>query len=139
MRLEALAGEAAAEPYPFGWAGNALDWAPAIAALLRFREPPEVAAARFHATLVEMMVAAAKRERLRDVCLSGGCFQNRRLLSGALRRLRAEGFRVWRHREIPPNDAGICLGQATVFCARGRRQNNPGNMEGLAFEGGDMV
>ena len=139
MRLEALAGEAPADPYPFGWAGNALDWAPMIAELLRFREPPEAAAARFHETLAEMMVAAAKRERVRDVCLSGGCFQNRRLLSGALRRLRAEGFRVWRHREIPPNDAGICLGQAAAFCARGRRQNNRGNMEGLAFGGGDMV
>ena len=138
MRLEALAG-AEAEPYPFGWAGNALDWAPMIAALLRFREPAEAAAARFHATLVEMMVAAAKREGVRDVCLSGGCFQNRRLLSGALRRLREEGFRVWRHREIPPNDAGICLGQAAAFCARGRRQNNRGNMEGLALGGGDMV
>jgi hypothetical protein len=58
-----------------------------------------------------MMAAAAKRIGLQDVCLSGGCFQNRRLLAGALRRLKEAGFRPWRHREIPPNDAGICLGQ----------------------------
>ena len=77
-----------------------------------------MAAARFHATLVEMMVAAAKRAGWRDVCLSGGCFQNRRLRTGAVRRLGEEGFRAWRHRDIPPNDAGICLGQLAVVAAR---------------------
>lgn len=118
MRLEAVAGEMEVEAYPFGWKGDALDWAPMVAALLQGGEPPAVAAARFHATLVEMMVAAAKRAGWRDVCLSGGCFQNRRLLAGALRRLGAEGFRIWRHREIPPNDAGICLGQLAVGAAR---------------------
>ena len=117
MRLEALAGDAPAEPYPFGWRDDALDWAPMIAEILRGGETA-AAAARFHATLAEMMVAAAQREKLEDVCLSGGCFQNRRLLAEATRRLAAEGFRVWRHREIPPNDAGICLGQLAVAAAR---------------------
>ena len=112
MRLEALAGEGGGAPYPFGWIGKALDWAPMINELLTGGEVPSVVAARFHATLVEMMVAVAKREQLADVCLSGGCFQNRRLLSDALRRLREAGFTPWRHRQIPPNDAGICLGQA---------------------------
>ena len=32
--------------------------------------------------------------------------------------LEEEGFRVWRHREIPPNDAGLCLGQVAVAAAR---------------------
>lgn len=118
MRLEAVAGETEAEAYPFGWRGDALDWAPMVEAMLRGGESPAVAAARFHATLVEMMVAAAKREGLRDVCLSGGCFQNRRLRTGAVRRLGEEGFKVWRHRDIPPNDAGICLGQLAVAVAR---------------------
>ena len=118
MRLEALAGQTAADPYPFGWAGDVLDWAPMVEAMLRLREPVAVAAARFHETLAEMMVAVAKRARLKDVCLSGGCFQNRRLLAGAVGRLEAEGFRVWRHREIPPNDAGICLGQLAVVQRR---------------------
>ena len=119
MRLEAWAGAAAGEAYPFGWIGDALDWAPTVAAMRSAGEPPPAAAARFHATLVEMMVAAAKRFELRDVCLSGGCFQNRRLLAGAMRRLREEGFSPWRHRDVPPNDAGICLGQLAVAAARG--------------------
>ena len=65
-----------------------------------------------------MMAAAAAREGLRDVCLSGGCFQNRRLLAAAVRRLAAAGFRVWRHRDVPPNDAGIAFGQLAVAAAR---------------------
>jgi hydrogenase maturation protein HypF len=120
MRLEALADDAAAEPYPFGWRGDELDWAPAVDALLAGGETLHVAAARFHATLVEMMAAAASRAGLADVCLTGGCFQNRRLLAGAARRLERDGFRVWRHAQVPPNDAGICLGQLAVLAA-----NNP--------------
>ncbi len=120
MQLEALAEDRAAEPYPFGWAGDSLDWAPMIEAMARGSEPVGTAAARFHATLVEMMVAVAKREGLKDVCLSGGCFQNRRLLSGAMRRLKEAGFRAWRHRELPPNDAGICLGQLASAVSKHR-------------------
>ena len=118
MRLEALAGDAPAEPYPFGWRGDELDWAPAVAEILRGGEPPATAAARFHETLAAMMAAAAARVGLADVCLSGGCFQNRRLLAGAARRLAAAGFRVWRHRDVPPNDAGIAFGQLAVAAAR---------------------
>lgn len=132
MRLEALAGEGVAEAYPFAWAGDALDWAPMVEEMLRGGEPV-AAAARFHATLVAMMVATAKREGLGDVCLSGGCFQNRRLLSSAVRRLGEEGFRVWRHREIPPNDAGICLGQLAVAVAR-RARKNPASGGGEPLE-----
>ena len=120
MRLEALAGDAPAEPYPFGWRGDELDWAPAVAEILRGGEPPATAAARFHETLAAMMAAAAGRIGLTDVCLSGGCFQNRRLLAGAARRLAAAGFRVWRHRDVPPNDAGIAFGQLAVAAARRR-------------------
>ena len=131
MRLEALAGDAEAAPYPFGWRGDELDWGPMMAALGAEGEAPAGAAARFPETLAEMMVAAARRAGERDVCLSGGCFQNRRLLGAAARRLGAAGFRVWRHREIPPNDAGICAGQLAVAAARA------GQAAGGACIGGD--
>jgi hydrogenase maturation protein HypF len=118
MCLEAMAGDRAAAPYPFEWAGAVLDWQPMIEEMLRGQDTVEAAAARFHETLIAMMVSAAERSGLRDVCLSGGCFQNRRLLAGAMRQLGEAGFRGVRHREIPPNDAGLSLGQAVVVSAR---------------------
>ena len=47
-------------------------------------------------------------------CLSGGTFQNVRLLTCALPLLRASGFEVFTHSRIPSNDGGISLGQAAI-------------------------
>ncbi len=60
---------------------------------------------------------------LRRVALSGGVFQNARLLAGLVERLGADGFEVYTHRLVPSNDGGISLGQALVAGAvsRGRR------------------
>jgi hydrogenase maturation protein HypF len=46
------------------------------------------------------------------VVLTGGCFQNPRLAEGVLARL--DGADVRLHREVPPGDGGIALGQAVV-------------------------
>jgi len=135
MLLETLAGKRAAPPYPFEWDGAVLDWQPMIEEMIQGTDPVDVAAARFHETLVAMMVSAAQRFGVREVCLSGGCFQNRRLLSGAMRQLAAAGFVPYRHREIPPNDAGLSLGQAVVAAARngvkGKRSLSAGDFVSL--------
>jgi hydrogenase maturation protein HypF len=55
-----------------------------------------------------------ERTGLNKVCLSGGTFQNVRLLGCALRLLRAAGFEVYTHSRIPSNDGGISLGQAAI-------------------------
>jgi hydrogenase maturation protein HypF len=52
------------------------------------------------------------------VVLSGGTFQNLRLLASVRRRLVEQGHRVLTHRLVPPNDAGISYGQAAVAAAR---------------------
>jgi hydrogenase maturation protein HypF len=52
------------------------------------------------------------------VVLSGGSFQNLRLLGSTRRRLEQHGFRVLAHRLVPPNDGGISFGQAAVGAAR---------------------
>jgi hydrogenase maturation protein HypF len=54
------------------------------------------------------------------VVLTGGCFQNRYLAERASDRLVAAGFRVYRHRAVPPNDGGIALGQAVAAGAAER-------------------
>jgi hydrogenase maturation protein HypF len=67
--------------------------------------------ARFHNALAEVIVEVAKRIGQERVVLSGGCFQNRYLTERAVRRLQTEGFRVYWHQRVPPNDGGIALGQ----------------------------
>ncbi len=69
-----------------------------------------------HNTLAEAIVAVARRIGERHVVLSGGCFQNRVLTEGAVRRLTAAGFSPHWHQRIPPNDGGIALGQILVAC-----------------------
>lgn len=73
---------------------------------------------RFHVTVAEMMRTAcekiAQETGLQTVALSGGCFQNRLLLSLVVPRLQEAGLRVLQHRQIPCNDGGISLGQAVI-------------------------
>jgi hydrogenase maturation protein HypF len=51
------------------------------------------------------------------VCLSGGTFQNARLTEQLTTALREDGFEVYLHARVPPNDGGIALGQAVVAAA----------------------
>ena len=73
---------------------------------------------RFHDSLAALLTAVCQRiaaeTGLRTVALSGGCFQNRLLLSLAVPRLEEAGFRVLLHRQVPCNDGGLSLGQAVL-------------------------
>ena len=53
--------------------------------------------------------------------LSGGVFQNRRLLERTAAALRAAGLRVLVPERLPPNDGGIAYGQAAIAAARTSR------------------
>ena len=83
---------------------------------------PGVIAARFHHGLADAILAAcqaaAATTDLRTVALSGGVFQNTTLLQLALARLHEAGFAPLVHRQVPPNDGGLALGQALVAHAR---------------------
>jgi len=83
----------------------------------------EVCAARFHNSVLDATVDVVSHLReetgLREVALSGGVWQNARLLAGAIERLTARGFTTYTHRLVPANDGGISLGQAVVAAAGG--------------------
>jgi hydrogenase maturation protein HypF len=140
MELEfALHGIETDEGYEFSLSEETLDWGPMLRALLSdVRKSISVGkiAAKFHNTLVEMIVAVARRVGEERVVLTGGCFQNKYLTERAIARLREEGFRVYWHQRIPPNDGGIALGQI-VAAARPNPlapfpKREGGTMQGIA-------
>lgn len=92
-----------------------LDWAKIVVGVLadlHDKTPLSLISAKFHNTLVEMIIAVAKLTGKERIVLTGGCFQNKYLVERAVCRLHKEGFRPYWHQRIPPNDGGIALGQA---------------------------
>src|SRR5262249_40561259 len=78
-------------------------------------------AARFHSTLARIVLDVCCRIRgetgLKQVCLSGGVFQNALLLRLAVHLLGEAGFQVFYPRQLPANDGGLSLGQAVIALA----------------------
>jgi hydrogenase maturation protein HypF len=83
--------------------------------------PAAVVSAKFHNTLVrllgELCELFRRRRGLDRVVLSGGVFQNARLLAALTAELSARRFEVYSHRLLPANDGGISLGQAVAAAA----------------------
>lgn len=79
---------------------------------------PAVIAARFHLAVIELVLSLAGAVRTRTglttVALSGGVFLNALLTTLCVDRLQRNGFRVLRHRLVPPSDAGLALGQIAI-------------------------
>jgi hydrogenase maturation protein HypF len=117
VEVELLAGELVAAPYEWTFG----DAAPLVAAvhddLAAGRPRAEIAAAFHEAVARAAASACAEAGGGSTVVLSGGTFQNLRILGSTRRQLEAHGFRVLSHRLVPPNDGGISYGQAAVAAA----------------------
>ncbi|MBO4401453.1 MAG: carbamoyltransferase HypF [Selenomonadaceae bacterium] len=70
----------------------------------------------FHESLAEMTAQACEilsaRTKIKTVALSGGVFQNSLLTALTIDKLNRRGLNVLRHKFIPANDGGLCIGQA---------------------------
>jgi hydrogenase maturation protein HypF len=126
MELEARVDQSEQAAYSLPLTGGVHIWDPgplirAIVDDVRRGTAAGIIAARFHNALSSAVVEGCRglreNEGLATVVLSGGCFQNRRLLSRTRAGLEREGFRVLTHRCVPPNDGGISLGQAAIALA----------------------
>ncbi|MFB2594315.1 carbamoyltransferase HypF [Paracoccus sp. p4-l81] len=118
MRLEAVARDA--PPYPL----PGLDPAPmlrAMAADLAAGRDLSLIAGAFHAGIARAFAGVARglveRGEARAVVLSGGCFQNARLLAAFQAEL--AGLPVISHRTTPAGDGGLALGQAVIAAVSG--------------------
>ncbi|MGP0591976.1 carbamoyltransferase HypF [Nitrospira sp. T9] len=93
---------------------------------LVLKTPVPVMAARFHKGLAHVICRMVNQcvqssdgpRRLQTVVLSGGVFQNQVLFELVKTTLETEGFMVLSHTQVPMNDGGLALGQATIAAAR---------------------
>jgi hydrogenase maturation protein HypF len=129
MELEALAASEADRVYPTvirdgddGIVVQTPDVVRGVVDDLLRQVPASLIAARFHATLADVLTGVCLRLRgrtgLDTVALSGGVFQNAWLLQAAITRLETDGFQVYTHHQVPTNDGGLALGQAAVAARR---------------------
>jgi hydrogenase maturation protein HypF len=121
IRLEAAVDLSESGSYPLPLDGKVIKIQPLLKAVVEDVNAginPARISARFHNGLAEMVLAVCstlKAQRdLKTVALSGGVWQNRTLLELTLKKLRAAGFKVLLHRQLPPNDGCIALGQVLV-------------------------
>lgn len=121
MKLEFAIKENVNDFYEFELIKNdkiIIDWTKIIFGLiddLRKGKDKGFLSAKFHNTLVEVIVQFAKQFSFKKILLSGGCFQNIYLLNRTIDRLREEGFQPYWHQRIPTNDGGISFGQIAAF------------------------
>ena len=78
--------------------------------------PAGTISAAFHNTVAAATARAVRRSLAKvgrvPVVATGGCFQNARLAESLIRKL--DEVRVHLHRDVPPGDGGIALGQVVV-------------------------
>ena len=120
IELEACAQPDVDDVYPFE-ISDEIDVRPMIEQIVR-----DVLAAKstgwisaaFHNTIAAIVTEVCLRlrsnEGIHRVCLSGGTFQNVYLVERTVASLRDNGFEVFLHSKVPPNDGGISLGQAVI-------------------------
>ena len=106
-----------------------VDWSPAIRGILEDVQrsiPVPLISSKFHNMLAEAVAEVARRIGLKQVVLSGGCFQNKYLTERMIQRLEASGFRPYWHQRVPPNDGGISLGQVFAVARTKRHREQLG-------------
>jgi hydrogenase maturation protein HypF len=126
MELEALAGRRPASPLPFPlldagpgrWIFDPIPLLVALGEGVRRGQGVEDLAARFHESValaaVELARRAAEAAGLRRVAVSGGVFQNARLLWAVRQGFESAGLEPLLARRLGPNDGAISYGQAAI-------------------------
>lgn len=75
------------------------------------KESLSLIATKFHFTLVEIIKQISQAVGIKNIVLSGGCFQNKFLLENTINMLRLNKFNPYWSQKIPINDGGLSVGQ----------------------------
>ncbi len=127
MVLETLAAREAGRAIPLPTDRNEtglweVDWAPLIDRLTDSRQTEGQRAADFHASMAQVVPDLARRiaEHISfsQVGLTGGVFQNARLVQEIRIRMDSMGTPLRLHRRVPCNDAAISFGQVVEYAAQ---------------------
>ena len=118
IKLESIADPDVESSYQFAIEGSQILLEPLFAQIisdLKANVSLATISARFHNAVVNLGVQAAQRLRaetsLNTVAISGGVWQNRRLINNIIPRLKLAGFVPLWHHQVPTNDGGVALGQ----------------------------
>ena len=124
MRLESLVRTDCSENYSFHY-GETICFDDTIRSIVEDLDrgtEKGIISTKFHNTIISVIFEFANSIRLNQginkVALSGGVFQNKYLLEGALEILQKNNFEVYSHSKVPANDGGIALGQLAVASKR---------------------
>jgi len=134
INLEHIAGSTVSSYYPYTLFDEEplrIGVAPIIHGVMRDLLKgvrPSTISAKFHATIVHFSLAVVDKmstiHGIRNVCLSGGVFQNRLLLSKMVAVLEKAGYKVFVHKRLPTNDGCISYGQV-IYADKRRMIDKP--------------
>lgn len=101
-------------PVDFSVSPNIIDWRPMLAAIMTdidHHVSSAIIARRFHNSAAAIILKIALHYGVKQILLTGGCFQNSLLIETTSALLQKQGIAVLWHKKLPANDASLCVGQ----------------------------
>ncbi|NLC14547.1 MAG: carbamoyltransferase HypF, partial [Chloroflexi bacterium] len=118
IRLEAIADPDEWKTYVFPIKGSQFLLKPVLEQILTDLHqnlPQSTISAKFHNAILHLTLEVCEQLRsetdLNTVAISGGVWQNKRLINNIIPALEKAGFTPLWHHQVPTNDGGVALGQ----------------------------
>ena len=123
--LEQRSDESCKLSYPIEIHGNLISFRSFFQSALRDLEenvPAAILSAKFHNSLAKLIVEKvsqlSEETGIKQVVISGGCFQNKRLTEQIQQSFSYSDISLYLPAQIPCNDGGVAVGQLAVAAAR---------------------
>lgn len=96
--------------YSFSIDKDTIDFKPLVLDIINDKSDLDIKVSRFINSLAKLIIEVGKLIGL-PVGLTGGVFQNKALLEKVLELSEKEKIKILLHKNVPPNDGGLALGQ----------------------------